>query len=201
VSESPLSPDKSGTGLEAPADESAAATRQMEHRAHRARIRREDAEAESLRTQSRNLRKQTDADSADRDEWTKANIEDQRKRTDADIADRLEWTRAKIAERQRRTEVETSGLGQHDKTTNVERYFWMGMVALGVLATIVLACITAGQSVWEYRISPVAGLLLSGGGGFQLWAISKRQPSGDAEEAETGCAPLTGPGGPVREGS
>jgi hypothetical protein len=153
-----------GQGELGPVDpESEVSDQQLQRRLRWAAIRQKNASSESLRTQSRNSRTQVDADVTDRREWTQANIADQK----------------------RRTETAMGGLERRDKTTQVERYFWMGVVAIGVLAAIVLAFVTAGQSVWEYRASPAAGLLLSSGGGFQLWSINRSQ-SDDRHDDDEG---------------
>lgn len=55
------------------------------------------------------------------------------------MGDREAWTQARIADQRRRTEAEMSGLERHDRTTQVERYFWMAMTMLRVLAGIAIA--------------------------------------------------------------
>lgn len=81
-------------------------------------------------------------------------------RVDAEIKDREAWTQAHIADQKRRTEAEMSTLERRDRTTQVERYFWMTMSTAGLFASVV---------------RPAAGLLLLGGGGLRLWAIGRSQ--------------------------
>jgi hypothetical protein len=159
-----------GQGEPEGAPESEAADQQLQRRLARAAIKRGYAATESLRTQSRNSRAQVDAAIKDREERTRARVKRKGK-----------LTQAKIEDREKRTEAEMSGLERRDRTTQVERYFWMGVVATGVLGAILLAFVTAGQSVWEYRVSPAASLMLSGGGGFQLWSINRRFADGTQE--------------------
>jgi hypothetical protein len=144
------------------APESEASDRQLWRRTQWAAVRHKSAATESLRTQSRNSRAKVDADIKDREEQTSAAIQNERKLTQAGIADQ-----------KRRTEAEMNGLERRDETTQVERYFWMAVAAIGLIAAIVLAFLTAGHSAWEYRISPAAGLLLLGGSGLQLWSITR----------------------------
>jgi hypothetical protein len=79
-------------------------------------------------------------------------------RDDGDIKDREAWTRAHIADLQRRTEAEMSGLERHDRTTQIERYFWMAMATVGLFASLA---------------RPAAGLLLLGGSGLRSWAVNR----------------------------
>lgn len=149
------------------APESEVSDRQLRHRLQWAAIREKNAATESLRTQSRNSRTQVDADIKDREKQTEAGVQNERK-----------LVLARIADRKRRTEAEMSGVERRDKTTQVERYFWMVVAAVGLLTAVVLAIATAGHSAWEYRISPAAGLLLLGGGGLQLRSITRSQSDG-----------------------
>ncbi|MGN6815477.1 MAG: hypothetical protein ACTHK3_05250 [Solirubrobacterales bacterium] len=94
------------------------------------------------------------------------------KRTDAEIKDQEERRKAELSDQERRTMTEMNGLESHDRTTEVERYFFMAVIAIGMLATIVLAFMTVGQPL-EYRLSPLAGLAVSGGGGLRLRGIAR----------------------------
>lgn len=60
-------------------------------------------------------------------------------RDDSGINDREAWTRAQIADQRRRTEAEMSGLERRERTTQVERYFWMAMSALRICTGIFIA--------------------------------------------------------------
>lgn len=57
----------------------------------------------------------------------------------AEIEDREAWVRAQIADQQRRTEAEMRGLERRERTTQVERYFWMCLAAARLLAGIAIA--------------------------------------------------------------
>ena len=145
--------------------ESEGADRKLWRRTQWATIRHENAAAEALRAELARKRVRLDADIRDREEWTKARTLNARK-----------LTQAKIDDRRRRTEAEMSGLERRDRTTQVERYLWMVVAAAGLLATIILAFVTAGHSAWEYRVSPALGLALLGGGGLRLWSIDRSRP-------------------------
>jgi hypothetical protein len=104
---------------------------------------------------------------------TRARIENEKKLVEAKVVNDKRMVRARIKDAERRTFAEMSGLERRDKTTQVERYFWMAMAALGLIVSIGIAFATAGDGAWEYRVSPAAGLLLVGGSGFQLWSINR----------------------------
>jgi hypothetical protein len=94
------------------------------------------------------------------------------KDADAEIEDKRERRTAELDDQARRTGAEMSGLESRDRTTEFERYFSMGVVAVGLIATIILAFMTVGDPL-EYRLTPLAGLLVSGTGGLRLRAINR----------------------------
>jgi hypothetical protein len=55
------------------------------------------------------------------------------------IDEREAWLRAQIADQKRRTEAEMAGLERRERTAQVERYVWMGLSALRLSASVVLA--------------------------------------------------------------
>ncbi len=60
-------------------------------------------------------------------------------RDDSGITDREAWTQAQIADQKRRTDAEMSGLERRERTTQVERYFWMALAAVRAFAGIAIA--------------------------------------------------------------
>jgi hypothetical protein len=83
-------------------------------------------------------------------------------RDNRDCKDREAWTQAQIADQRRRTEAEMNGLERHDRTTQIERYFWMAMATVGLCASLT-------------RLA--AGLLLLGGSGLRSWAVNRARSS------------------------
>jgi hypothetical protein len=105
------------------------------------------------------------------------------KEADAEIEDMRKRRAAEQEDQARRTGAEMSGLESRDRTTEFERYFFMGVVAVGLLATIVLAFMTVGEPL-EYRLSPLVGVGISGVGGLRLRAINRmlQQPPPEKDE-------------------
>lgn len=129
-----------------------------------------------IRKEGENARKQVEAKINHDSERLQAEISDQAKRTDAETKIDEDRAQAEIGDQARRTSAEMTGLEGRDRTTVVERYFWMVVVAVGIIATIVLAFVTADSSALKYHLTPTAGLLISGGGGLRLRALTRAQP-------------------------
>ena len=55
------------------------------------------------------------------------------------IDEREAWLCAQIADQKRRTEAEMDGLERRERTAQVERYAWVALSALRLLASIVIA--------------------------------------------------------------
>ena len=175
------------------------AEREQLRKGTRDRKARSDAETkhEEERTQAEiaNEGRVTDARIANDDKLAAAQASDLRKQSDAERADRrlgreakTARSKAKIARRKRMNDAEASvieaeakGIETRDRTTRTERFFWMVVIAFGLIASVVLALITAEATVLEYRVSPLAGLAVSAGGGFQLRLINRDQGESEAE--------------------
>ena len=109
-------------------------------------------------------------------------------RTDAEIDREGKEIDAKIDDQARRTGAAMAALESDTETTRNERYFYMGVTAIGVIAAIVLAFLSVGQEGWEYRLSPGIGLLISGGAGLKLHWLARKQgrsmQEGDSRKGE-----------------
>jgi hypothetical protein len=193
-----------GTEPDSDASESGVVDQRLQRQLVQAQINREEATREALRTGARERRRKVDkgidnekaltdarianenklatAQVADLDRLTEAKLRDRRKRTAAKIADRESWTKADIADQRRRTRAEMEGLERRDKTWQAGQYFWMAVTALGLAIFAVLAFLTAGHSLLEYRLSPAAGLLITAGGGYQVHVLLKRVQDEPADE-------------------
>lgn len=121
-----------------------------------------------------------------------AQIESEREQMLADIRDREKRTDAENADQARRTGAEMSQLESETenrrKLTDAEiqeRRFCMIIIAVGVIATVILSFLTAGQSGWGYRLMPGTGLLISGGGALRLRSIAlNRDGRGKGEKRD-----------------
>jgi hypothetical protein len=91
-------------------------------------------------------------------------------RSETAIEEKRAASEIKIAENH--ADVEDEAIEVDTRTTDKERIFSMGMVAIGVLAALVLAFLSIGQPL-EYRLSPLAGVFVSGWGGLRLRAITR----------------------------
>jgi hypothetical protein len=122
-----------------------------------------------------------------REKETDARIRDEERRADSErknnaaraIADvnKAEAEANKTAAEVERIKTETTGIERRNRATEIERYVFTGLAVIGVLATIILAFITAGHS-----IAPLSGLAISAGSGVRL-AVLARQPSrGDQDD-------------------
>jgi hypothetical protein len=133
-------------------------------------------------TQGRRLKAGDDsyqirADVEFKKEQQQADNRDRQVRTDAELDVRHKKCDAGIEDQGRRLGAEMAALESDAKTTRDERYFYMGVAAVGVIAAIALAFLNAGQGGWEHQLSPGVGLLISGGAGFKLHSIKRKWES------------------------
>jgi Fe2+ transport system protein B len=103
--------------------------------------------------------KRTQQDAENRDQEMKSAttrylLEEESK---AKISNDVLWTAVAIEDRRRKS-----------VTTMIERFFFMGVVAIGVIATVVLAFTKAHQQELAFQLSPLSGIVLSGLGGISL---------------------------------
>lgn len=135
------------------------------------------------------IRQRESGNKADREqERAEAELRIEEKKADAEIEEKRERRKGELADQARRTAAEMTGLESRDRTTEFERYFFMAVVAIGLLASIILYFITVGQPL-EYRLSPLAGVLISGTGGLRLRAINRMLLQSPPEEGKKGNAP------------
>lgn len=176
------------------APESEVVDQQLQRRAVQAQIDLTTAEREFVRKGTRERKARADAETkhegqrtaaaiANEERRTNADLQETRRRMKADRDDRRARTRAKLADRRRRTkarmsvvEAEAKGIEIRDETWRLERRFWMGVTAFGLVCSTALAFFTADTTLLEYRLSPLAGLAISIGGGVQLRLIARALP-------------------------
>lgn len=134
------------------------------------------------------IRERESGNKADREhERVEVELRIEEKRADAEIEEKRERRKGELADQARRTAAEMTGLESRDRTTEFERYFFMAVVAIGLLVSIILAFVTFGQPL-EDRLSPLAGVLISGTGGLRLRAINRTLLQPPPEEARRGSA-------------
>ena len=104
-----------------------------------------------------------------------ADIHDQELRTASEILLNEEKAKAELSDQQLRTAEDLENKRRDSRTTQVERYFFMVIFAIGIAATIVLAFKTSHQNALGYRLSPMTGLLIAGGSGFKLGLLRREQ--------------------------
>jgi hypothetical protein len=145
-----------------------------------AELERYTAGTERVRSGTRDTSARATAETENLREQGQAKVRHEDKRVDADVIDRESRTNAEIDDQARRTATEMNGVERYDRTTEVERYFWMAIAAVGVMAAVALAFVTASESALEYRLSPGTGLLVSGGAGLRLRSITRRPTAAGA---------------------
>lgn len=165
------------TGAGAPGESSPG---RLEAELRRYEVETDEIQAGIARVQAEIARanKQAEAEIERDAERSASEIKLEEQRTDADIRDRENRTNAEIDENARRVAAEVRDLEVDTQTTRIERHFFMGVVAVGVLATIGLGFLTAGYAEWHYQVRPTVGLFVSGGGVYRLRSITRRK---DAE--------------------
>ncbi|HXR32055.1 MAG TPA: hypothetical protein VN752_13065 [Solirubrobacterales bacterium] len=126
------------------------------------------AEGRRLKAEDESLQLRADIDL--KREKQAADVRDRQVRTDAEIDREGKKLDAEIDDQGRRLGAEMAALESDTETTRHERYFYMGVAAVGLAVAAVLALL-------GHQFSPGFGLLISGGAGYRLHAIKQgRKP-------------------------
>lgn len=132
------------------------------------------AEIELDKAEAEDKRSKQQADIHDQETRTNRGLDLAEEKAKAENTDQELWSAAKLDDFRLRS-----------RTDQVERYFFMCVLAIGIIAAIVLAAISADQSTAAYRLSPLTGLLISGGSGLKLRSLTRSQ---GRDETETGSS-------------